>query len=58
MKNLGELDFETNAGVFRLASDWALRREDLDAGVGRRARRAEGHAAPARSSCWCANSGP
>jgi len=32
MKSFGELDFETNAGVFRVASDRAVRREDLDAG--------------------------
>lgn len=32
MRNFGELDFETNAGVFRLTSDWAVRREDFDAG--------------------------
>ncbi len=32
MKNFGELDLETNAGVFWVASDRALRREDLDAG--------------------------
>jgi hypothetical protein len=30
MKNFGELDFETNAGVFWVAGDGTVRREDLD----------------------------